>query len=230
MRNSDDLFDMLFRLVLKNTFAPDKTSPQDNRAENQLQLAALGLLAFVGADALKVVFRKNFGQDGLSMVRVALSFLAFCMISTAAFILSKPETEINETFGTHQSYLFVGVFYLILAFFVLIKGIQRKKESKTHLHIHPDYKGDSYLLSGLISKNGWSQANVQNWAEPLITIALGSLLAMINLLWGIPLIFCAISIWGYQVTEYLFGHNPVNDKLQKNGYQNQHDEFSPFRH
>jgi hypothetical protein len=227
--SSNDLFDMLFKLVLKNTFVPNKTGPNDNRVENQLQLAALALLAFVGADALKTVFRKNFGSNGLSLLRVVISFVAFCLIAVLGFILNQPNSNINEAYGSRESYFFVSIFYLGLAFYVLIKGIKHKKASQA-AHINPDYKGDSHLLSGLITTSGWSQANVQNWAEPLLTIAVGVVLALINVLWELPIIFCALSIWGYQVVEYLFGQNQVDEKIRKSGYQNPNDDFTQIHY
>lgn len=112
---------------------------------------------------------------------------------------------------------------------MLIKGIIHKKESSV-LTRHPEYKGDSHLLAFLIVKNGWSQKNVQNWAEPLFVVALGVLLATINLVWGIPIIFCALSIWAHQIFEYLFGHNQVDEKIRKSGYQNPDDDYMQIRY
>ena len=225
MNNSDGLFDMLFRMVLKNTFNPNKSNPKDDRADNELMLAALGLLAFVGADAMKVVFRENFGNRGLNLFRVILSFIAFMIIACIGYHFSNPEVEINPQFGTHKTFLIASFFYAFLGFYVLIKGIRHKKASGG-LNLHPEYKGDSRLLASLITSGGWSQQNVQSWAEPLLTLAFGGFLAAFNLLWGLPIVFCALSIWGYQIMEYLFGHNPVNEKVQQHGYQNQNDDFT----
>lgn len=122
MSNSNDLFNILFRIVLKNTFAPNTSgNPKDNRAENELMLAALGLLAFVGADALKVVFRKNFGSQGLSLLRVVLAFLAFLIIAGISYHLSRPDVEIDPKFGTHKTYLISSIFMPLLDFMCLSK-------------------------------------------------------------------------------------------------------------
>lgn len=228
MRDSNDLFDTLFRIVLKNTFNPQKTGKDDNRAENELMMAAVALLAFVGADALKVVFRKNFGRDGFSMFRVVLSFIAFLLIAGIGFYLGIADEDIDPAVGTPLTFLLGGVFYTLLGFYVLLKGILHKRRSK-QLSVHPTYRGDSHLLAFLIKNSGWSQSSVQNWAEPLFTLVLGCLLASINLLWGAPLVFCALSVWGYQIVEYLFAANPVADRVQKNGYS-QDDDFTPTRY
>ncbi|MFN4254425.1 MAG: hypothetical protein ACK4Q5_05425 [Saprospiraceae bacterium] len=227
--NSNDLFDMLFRLVLKNAFNPQKTGKDDNRAENELMLAALGLLAFVGADATKVVYRDNFGKDGFSMLRVVLSFLAFCLVAGIGFHFSGEETNIDPKYGRHTTYLMAGIFYTVLAFYVLGKGIMAKKAANVS-GIHPEYRGDSRLLSFLMTEKGWSQSNVQTWAEPLLTLAVGGLLAAINLLWGLPIVFCAFSIWGYMVVEYLFAANPVSDRMQQHGYPSHRDDFTQMRY
>lgn len=219
MHNSNDLFGLLLRIVLKNTINPNSSgNPNDHRAENELTLAALGLLAFVGADAMNVIFRKNFGSQGLNLFRVVLAFIAFLLIAVGAFFFSNPEFEMDARLGSHESYVVVSIFYVVLAFYVLIKGIKHKKVSAT-LNINPEYAGDSSLLSGLIEKDGWSQRNVQKWAEPFLTLFSGGLLAAINLLWGLPIIFCALSIWGRQIAGYVLGWDTVSKKMQQHGYR-----------
>lgn len=226
MNNSNDLFGMLFRLVLKNTFnSPSSGNPKDTRGENELMLALLGILAFVGVEAVKVVFRRNFGKQGLSLIKVVLSFVIFVAISIIAFKLNAPDSGINPEYGSHKSYIWVSIFYAFLGVFVLIAGLYHQSQIPNNdVPLH--YKGDSYLLSSLIEEKGWKQTNVQNWAEPLLVLLLGGILAYINLLWGLPLVFCAISVWGYQIVEYLFGQNQVADTIQRRGYSNQSDDFT----
>lgn len=230
MHNSDDLFSMLFRTVLKNFFVPNNSgNPKDNRAENEMMLAALGLLAFVGADALMVVFRKNFGARGLSLFRVVLAFLAFGILSVAGYVLSRPDSAIDPRFGTRPTYLVASVFYALFGLYVLVMGIRHRRESARLPDLHLYYTGDSHLLDSLVTKSGWSQANVQTWAEPLLTLAIGGLLTAVNLLWGLPLVFCALSIWGRQIVGYVIGGNPVNERIQRQGYRNSQDDFTQTR-
>lgn len=231
MRNTDDLFSTLLRVVLKNFFLPNNSgNPKDNRAENELMLAAIGLLAFVGADALMVVFRKNFGSRGLNLFRVVLAFLAFWAFSAICYILSRPDSNIDPSFGTRSTYLIASGFYALFGLYVLIMGIWHKRESAHQPpDLHPYYTGDSHLLDSLVTKSGWSQVNVQKWAEPLLTLVLGGLLATINLLWGLPLVFCAFSIWGRQIVEYLIGSNPVNQQLKQRGYRSDQDDYTQTR-
>ena len=220
MHNSNDLFGLLLRIILKNTFNPNHSgNPNDKKAENELTLAAIGILAFVGADAMKVIFRANFGSQGLSLFRVVLAFIAFLMVAASGIIcFGDPEFDLDPRLGSHESYIIVSIFYVFLAFYVLIKGIKHKKGSST-LNIHPDYAGDSILLSGLIKKDGWSQRSVQNWAEPFFILTLGGLLTAINFMWGIPIIFCALSIWAHQIAGYVLGWDTVSKKMQQHGYR-----------
>lgn len=229
MSNSNNLFEMLFKIALKGIFNPPSSSnPKDNRGENELMLALLGLLAFVGADAVKVVFRKNFGIKGLNLIKVVLASIAFGAISYFAFHFSQVDTEINLDYGSHKSYHLAGVFYAILSLYVLVTGIYHKARA-AKLNFHPEYRGDSFLLASLIEKNGWKQSTVQNWIEPLIVVTLGGLISISNLLWGLPIVFCGLSVWGHQFIEYLFGHNPVNTKMQDHGYKAEKDDYTQVK-
>ncbi len=229
MKNTDDLFNNFVAHGARNLI--DSTDDKNTAAQTRLMLTLLGILAFVGIEAVKVVFRKNFGRKGISMVRIVLCSLIFAFIAASAFnTWSEGQTGDMDEAGNHASFLAVTVFYSILAFFVLVKGIIEKVKAVRSTTVNPYYRGESSLLNFLV-KEGWSQNRVQNLAEPLLALGMGVFLASVNLMWGLPLMFCAASVWCYALVEVLFGSSHVTETLQEKGHkQGQNNEFSQINY
>lgn len=223
MKNSNDMFTSLVGQAGKTLL--DSTNEKNHSAQIKLFLALLGIFIFVGAEGIKVFFRKNFGKEGISLTRVIICFLSFIGISAISFSLID---DSSSKLGSQLSFGIMGSFYVFVAFYILFKGIQAKKESRTNTHLYDDYKGDSILLDFLI-KEGWKQSTVQNVAEPVATILVGIFLTFFNYIWGIPLFFCAISLWLNQLVEYIFGfNNHVNQVLVQQGHSTQQSSGSNF--
>ncbi len=222
MRNSDDVFESLGGSFFK--YLIESTNKGNNTAAIRLALVICALLAFVGVEAIKIIFRNNFGSKGLNLFRVILSSIAFGIIAGTTFAFlhdAAPEKVID--FGGPSSFMMGGGFYIFLSIYVLVKGIIEKRKPNNQLH--PQYRGDSILL-GFLMKGGWSQAKVQNLAEPIFTFSIGVLFLAINPIWGLPLIFCAISVWLHLVMEAVFGISKVRDVLAEKGHQiSQHTQF-----
>ena len=111
--------------------------------------------------------------------------------------------------------------------FLSIKAISQRGKNE---QIHPSYRGDSYVL-GFLEKRGWTQAKIQNVAEPLLVLSIGVLLSVYNILLGIPLIFSALSVWIHYAYEAIGGLIEARDMLSdvKGMPQNEPKEFSEVR-
>lgn len=227
MKNTDDIFENLGGIFFRNLI--ESSNEKNEAAHLRFMLAGLALLTFVGAEAVKLVFRTNFGSKGVSILRAFLCLLAFGLIATAAFAAwHQGPTESSEQIGSEASFFAMGVFYGALGLYVFIKAIVQKVRAKDT--VHAQYRGDSYLLSSLM-ESGWTQARVQNLAEPLLTLALGVFLTAFNLVWGLPLLFCAISVWLHQLLELVFGVSHVRDMLAEHGYRmSAQGGFSEVKH
>lgn len=214
MRNSEDVFQGLsmsfFRLLVEST------NKHNHSAHIRLLLVICAVLVFVGVEAVKIVFRTNFGSKGLSLFRSILSSIAFGVIAYLAYEGSRGGIREIDEFGSPHSFVIVMIFYGILSIYILSKSILQKIK-KPNPKIHPNYRGESTLLAFLIG-SGWSPAKVQNFGEPLLTLAFGVFVMAINLLWGIPLVFCAISVWLHLWMETKLGLGEVRDVLAERGH------------
>lgn len=206
---------MIWPLLKELMKQPDPNGPNkpDPNSQMRTQLLAFGILAFIGEEAVQVVFRKNFGAKGLSRWRMVLCFILFELIAIACFAMSQSGKEMP--IASPASFILAGFFYLLLGVYVIWKGWTDWKEAQSNTQVHPAFAGESNLLSFLL-KDGWSQSKVQYLAEPLLVIAIGILLCGINLFWGIPLIYCGISVWVCAVVEAIFSEPALNQYTQSN--------------
>ena len=235
MKQSEDIFSTLVRMLVKNVVLPDeKEGKNSSKQENLILLLLLAVLAFVGSEAVKVIFRNNFGRGALNGFKIILCSLIFWVIAYFAFSYStelghaEPKGE-NIEIGYPKTFFFTSIFYLILGFFVLIKGFMNIAKSSRNPQINPLYKGDSYLLEFLLN-TGRSQKGVQNLEEPFSVLSIGVFFSGFNYLLGLPLVFCAISVWGYQIFEAVSGHNDIDKIITEKGYnQQQAEQFSEIK-
>jgi hypothetical protein len=199
MKNRDELTNRLGGQMVADAMRGTKDKP----AQIRLVFTAIALLAVIGEEGVQVIFRKNFGEKGLNPFRVVACSLFFGLVSFTAF-MSVAETASHLFEGSPTTFILTGIFYLILALVTLIKGFRAMKEAENSSK-PIDFAGESDLLSFLAEERGWwNQPRIQNLAEPGFILVLGFFLSAINLLWGIPLIYCAVSVWINKVVEMIF--------------------------
>lgn len=223
MRNSEDVFQSLGGSFFR--YGIDALDKRNKGAQLRFFLVSLALLTYVGVEIVKLVFRDNFGSKGISPIRVILSVIALFTIAGVSLIMtfgSKQDFEgIN---GNPAEFFVIFIFYLSMAIYISLKALRAYKHPNDK--IHPNYRGDSTILTFLMN-DGWSQAKVQNLAEPLLVMALGIFFSIVNVVWGFPLICCAISVWLHMILEYFMGISSVRDILAQKGYnQTRPGEFS----
>lgn len=222
MKQSDDLFESLnwsaFRLL------PDLTQEKPNAAVLKFLFFILLILLFVGDEAVKLIFRKGFGTSGVHWWKVLLCIGCFGGLGWTALEIGMDEySEIPPMFSRFSFYI-AGGFNIGLAIFLFYKGFIQRRNKLAHKY----YRGDSTLLAFLMGK-GWSQAKVQNLAEPLTILGVGAMLTVLNPFLGLPLAFCAISSWFTYAADSFAGFSHVRDTLAIHGHQsNKTEDFSTF--
>lgn len=205
------IWPLLKELMKQND--PNGSNKPDPNSQMRTQLFAFGILAFIGEEAVQVVFRKNFGAKGLSRWRIVLCFILFELIAITCFVTSQIKDALP--IASPASSILSGFFYLILGIYVIRKGWSDWKEAQNNTQVHPHFAGESNLLSFLL-KDGWSQSKVQYLAEPILVIAIGVLFCGINPFWGVPLIYCGISVWVCAVVEAIFSEPALNQYTKQN--------------
>jgi len=210
MENRDEFSKRLFFQWLR-----DQMVPSGQISQRRSDLAFLALLAFVGEEAVQIIFRKNFGKGGLDPIRIIVCFLLFEIIAVAFFLTGLFADDSLEVIGSRLSFFLASGFYAVLGFIILLKGIRGIKEAKE------DYllSGESAFLS-FLTKDGWSHSKIQNIAEPVLTLAIGVFFLLINIPWGIPIIYCALSVWACKVIDSIFlipPSNPNSNRQQNGG-------------
>lgn len=210
--NSDNMFNGLVGKAFNE--AINSTQKDNNPAYVRLFLALTGILFFVGAEAVKVFFRKNFGIKGINIIQLiicCICFLGLGILGILQFLFPEKIFLYDELGITASSYLITGIAYIFLAVYLLRKGIlERYKAQKTQNL--SDFRGEPDVLKVLADK-GWSQNKMRYLAEPMYTLLLGLVMALYNPIGAIPLVFCALSVWGHAVMEFLFMQNPFQPDL-----------------
>jgi hypothetical protein len=141
--------------------------------------------------------------------------MAFTLIIVVTLIRYFNFEELTDTYASQSSYLATAVFYIILSLYILVKAILSKINNRRV--INEAYRGDSFWLSFLM-KSGWQQSLVQNLAEPMLFLAFGFFLLPVNLYWGIPLIFFAVSTWAHLGMEAVMELDEIRNSLSNKGY------------
>lgn len=212
---NDQLFSQLGRSFWKYAFEAIVDSKND-RNSNVAILLALALLAYSGVESVNLIFRTNFGNKGVNVYRLILSVLSFTVVTVFAFKNYFNFNQDSMAIGSESSFLATGIFYILLILYILIKGIRSFFQKSTNV-IHERYRGDSQLL-GFLIKGNWSPSLVQNLAEPLLLLSIGFFLLPINSLWGLPLMFCAISSWIHLLMESIMSVVGIRNILADKGY------------
>ena len=76
------------------------------------------------------------------------------------FFLSKSNSH-SFTADNQTEFLIAAVFYIILGVYVLVKGLGAVEKAKQNDSVPPNYKGDSELLSFLVTEGGQVPLTIQ---------------------------------------------------------------------
>lgn len=209
MGNSDNLFNGLVGQAINK--AIDSTDEKNKSAQIRLFLAVAGILLFVGVEAVKVVFRKNFGVKGINIFRLVLCFGCFLALGIG-LIVAAGESSLDTNWFSSSSFLISGAFYIIVAVYILRKGIIGRMRAVKSQNFS-DFTGESDLLSTLATDYGWSDNKIKYLGEPLYTLLIGFAFIFYNPIASIPFIFCAISVWAHAALEFLFVQNPLQPQM-----------------
>ena len=192
----------------------DSMNEKNNAAQFRFTLAAIGILFFTGAEAVRVVFRKDIYISQYSMIFIIVAFLCFTCLGVVPFFLFEYADENTLFFGNSDIQFVTGILYIALAVFVLIKGIMYGMKSKEGVGSLSENGLNNTLtfLSG--GKSGWSQKQIQNIGEPVFILLLGIILCFINILAGLPLVACALSVWLFQLFNYVFGPTDIHKRAK----------------
>ena len=235
MQHPNDLVRNLGGKVVENTaksILMDSKDPRKKQMASEVQIMLLILLLLVGAEGMKILLRTNFGSKSISMLRIGLCSLIFFLwgaIPLGVFIADFYENGSGfNTFlansGGVFSMVIVAVFYWTLAFRVFSLGAKERTMSKVSNKFIYD-SGDSVLFGYLMDK-GVSKKAIQIGIEPLFVIGIGFLLGSFNLLLGLPIIVCGVSLILYQVYESIVvGADSIYHVLQTKGIYND-DNYS----
>jgi hypothetical protein len=181
-------------------------------------LIALGILVALLYAAVEVVYllvRNKFGTEGVKRLSVFGGAIVFLYLAYFSYGSYKDYYGFVADLGSQISYLYASITFLIISIVVLAKGVSAGGQDDIDV-IDPIYRGNSWLLGGLI-KGGIRQSTVQDLAEPLLFLAIGFCLLSYNYVWGIPFIFCAFSYWIHLGIEAAFGFMGERKKLSNQG-------------
>lgn len=218
MSNTDNMFSGLIGKAINEGI--ESTRKDNNPAYIRLVIALAGILLFVGNEAVKVIFRKNYGFNGISMFRVIVCFLCFLLLGIISVTFSFESSEkLSEMWFGRVSFFVSGAFYIGLSFYLLRKALLGRKNS-IQRQDYSNYHGDNDLLN-LLHLHGWSESKIKYLAEPLYTLLLGTAVLFYNPFASIPFFICALSVWGYGIMEFIFMQQPFHpNNATPNGQQN----------
>lgn len=175
------------------------------------------ILLFVGDEAVKMLFRTGFGKKGIHWWKAMLCILSFASLGATSIAIGVALiTQFQDFLHLYFSLTFFisAIFHFIMAAFFIKKWLIEKR----NLLAEPLYRGDSSVLAHLKEK-GWSQAKIQNIAEPRTLLYTGLVLCLVNPIIGAPLMICAISSWMILLLERFLGLSAVRDRLAEFGYR-----------
>lgn len=222
MYNSNDLLKKMTGQAAKHMV--DVTGEENGSAIFRLLLTICGILIIVGAEAVKIVYRKNFGVAGFDIFKLIACVLCLGGVSALAFEQVNSFDNFALESGTNTTHFITGILYALLALYVLVVGIVHAvKAAKDNQHAN--YNGESNLL-GFLLKEWRSEEAIQYGAEPVLTIAIGIFLLGFNKLAGWPIIFCGISVWvNYLIEAFLGGQSSRQTAEKLNQQYNQTEQF-----
>jgi len=149
-------------------------------------------------------------------IRVFLASIVFLVLAYFCYSSYSDYFGMMTELGSETSFLYAAITFVLVAITVLTKGLTAGGKDDDDV-IDPIYRGNSWLLGGLI-RDGVKQSVVQDIAEPFLFLALGFFLFSYNYIWGIPFIFCAIACWLHLAIESIFGFFGERRDLSNQGH------------
>lgn len=224
MKNRFELFEKMANGLL--TYAIDAFFGSNVKGEDKqsnfllllviiVVLSVLIILLYAGAEVVFLLTRTNFGTKGVKKLRAVLASLTFLGLGYFCYSCYKNYYGQIMDFGSELSFLYAAITFLFVGAVVFIKGLTVGGKDDTDV-LHKIYRGDSWLLGGLI-KEGVKQSTVQDVAEPVLFLVLGFFLFSYNYIWGLPFIFCAISCWFHLTVEAVAGFFKERKQLSNEG-------------
>lgn len=218
MSNADPFFNSLGyeggKHLIKST-----REKKDNADIIFLLLPFIGMLLFLGHDAVKVTMRKNFGVSLNSMIRIVLCALCFIALGLFCILTDDPD------FGSAASLYISAAIYFTLAVIILERGCRQRVKTIKH-QVNEMSEGQSDLLHFLKIDN-WKDRQLIYIAEPLFVMALAGIISFINFYAAIPIAVCGVSVWGYKLMEFiLFSNTDSRKRAEAKASQQSAEEFS----
>lgn len=210
MRTENDIINAHFVQVAKHSTPNNSPNSGQLKGAGRLPVLLWCLITYIGSEAVKVIFRKDFGKGGLRLDLIIISSLLFAGVSVYAFYQSLIINDSERQTGTSDSNFVTGILYAILCLYVLIVGISRYYKSRKSEDIPENYLGTSFLI-GPFFKGTWRIEKIQFYAEPLLTLAIGISFCFVDLIAGIPLVFCGISTWVREAMLRFYLPNETNE-------------------
>lgn len=205
----DDLIKSQLADVVKNISADEKKNPAGART---FQNAMIILLVLFGAEAVRILLRKNYSLYGGRIFSFAMSFLSLSGI-TYLFFNSYFDRTFSEEMGNRNSYLGSAILLSIITLALLVKGIKALKAGVSNSPIK--LSEESYF--SFLKKGGWNDNMIHFIAEPAFFLALGGAFFFHNQYLGGVFFALGLSVWVQVVLELYFFGNPA---LQKFSNQN----------
>lgn len=209
MKNSHDIFKENGLVALKNILS----SGDDKGKEDKLLYAIMALLLYSGSEGISIIFRNNFGRNGLNIGMIIGCFIGLGGIAGFSFYFYFTPEKMPEGYGSPLSYLITGIFFSIIAIFILVRGIVLIWNALEAGDLS-EYPGESNLLS-FLKKERWSDGQIKFIAEPFTVISIGGAYAFFNLMGGLALMFCAVSVWARALVEIIILGNPILQKINQ---------------
>ncbi len=204
--------------------AVNASNPNSDASKIRFLFALIGAVFFLGNDAVKIVFRRDFGVDKIALIRfVVLSIVLFMFgLSCKGFYDDHTFDNLSDYAFSYSENSFIptAIFYVVLSFYILYKGIRHYSNSQKE-YIDADDEGEPGILSFLNQNYGWSEEVIQYFAEPFYVLFIGGIFFFYNPIGAIPFGICAISVWGFQLIKLLFSISPNVSKQQP---QNEYSE------
>jgi uncharacterized membrane protein len=179
--------------------------------EALLALLCVAILFAIATAPFKILLRKNFGKNAISVLEVIFGSLFFvlCALTNLVFILDPMRIDTGNYYEMYFTNPYVlGLISTILfsiGIFTLTKGL--RENSKHHFStkidwIADNYRGDSILYQNYITDNE-TMCRIWRIVEPGFCFKWSFVLLIIHPILGIPLLFTSVAFW---VNEYYHVH------------------------
>lgn len=187
---------------------PQKTieaGGKEDAAFIKLCFLLIGLLFLIGNNVVNILFRKNIGVGKDGIFSLILSVLLFSGIGILFFYIDSKDFPFLR-FNSTASYTITGILFIIMAAYVLFKGIYHVQNANKY-NIHDSYDGESDLLSFLKEQYDWSEQTIKHFVEPFYVLFIGTLYFLYNSLGGLIIMFLALSVWLNPLVLFFFGYH-----------------------